>query len=701
MSGLRAGAAYVDIHGRLARDFDRNIEREGSSRLGGVGSKLGGVLAKGMAGAGVIAGAALVKGLTDAIGNEQATDKVAASYGLDPATQERLGSVAGRLYADAYGDSLGQVADAAANVQRTLGELTDTEVEGLTANALDFAATFDKDVNEAISNAGILLKNGLAHDGQEAFDLLTVAMQRTAPAVRDEVLAATQEYSTFFADLGISGSEAFGLITRAAEKGGNYGVDKVGDALKELTIRSTDMSEASREAYWRAGLSATEMSERFLAGGDTARGALDDLVVGLKGIDDPVERANAAIGLFGVPLEDLSVSEVPAFLDQLQNMGRGLGDTEGAAEKMGDTLNTNLGTRLETLKRGALTRLAGFMENQVLPTLDKLGPVVERGVAVLAEKWPQVQAAVLPIVERVVGFIEQKWPQIEKIIEQGMETVTEVVSTALELVTVLWDNFGTYIVEFLQSSFDAIMKIVGGALDVIQGILDVVLGIITGDWSRAWEGLQQILSGAWDIIVGLFEFGLARARLVIQVALDIVEGIFTGALDAVESTVSGGIESVVGFFSGLGGRIARTAGDVFGFLWESFKGAINLVIRGWNRLEFKIPGFDPPGPGPKFGGFTLGLPDVPLLAGGGTAVRSGLSIVGDGGQPELHALSRGASVVPLDVAGMIAGAALEGRASGPLIAVEKIETSGQRDPEATARAQVHELNKLALGLVRG
>ena len=687
-TGLRAGAAYIDVYGRLSKNFDRDLEKESSGRLKKTGANIGGFLAAGIATAGAAAGVALAKGFSDAIANEKAGDKVAASFGLDPATQARLGSVAGDLYADAYGDSLGQVTEAAANVQRSLGELTDAEVSDLTANALDFAAAFDTDVNEAVSNAGLLLKNGLVADGEEAFDVLTTAMQRTAPAVRDEILAATSEYSTFFADLGINGSEAFGLITRAAEKGGNFGVDKVGDALKELTIRSSDMSTASVEAYEAAGLSAEDMAGRFLEGGDTARGALSDLVDGLQGIDDPVKRANAAIGLFGTPLEDLSVSEIPEFLGQLENMGTGLGDIEGAADSMGDTLNDNTATKIEAFKRGALQKLSDFMGDVVIPAVEDFAPVIEEAVDFVVDKWPEVEDAIRPVIENVVSLVEEKWPQIQETIEDVLETITEVVSGFVELVTVLWDNFGTYILEFIDSTFDAIMKVIGGALEVIRGIVEVVLGIITGDWSRAWEGIKMILSGAWDIIVGIVEGALARAKLVLQIGLDVLKAVFSGAWDAISSTVTEAFDSIVGFFSELPGRLASAAGDVFGFLWDSFKSAVNLIIRGWNSLQFEIPGFDPPGPGPTFGGFTLGVPPIPELATGARRVLSpGFAVVGDEG-PELAYLGGGARVLPNDVT--VAALAGAGMGGGSGTTIERLEVSNPVD--ATADETVDAIN---------
>jgi len=673
---LQAGAAYIDLHGRLSKNFERDLEKEGSGRLKSAGGKMGGFLVAGMAGVGVAAGAVLAKGFSDGLAQGKAEDRAAASLGLNPAEAAELGDVAGRLYAGAWGESLEQVTGAVATVRSELGDLGEADLEKVTANALDFATAFGFDVAESVAAAGSLVRNGLVADGEEAMDLLTATMQRLPEGVRDEVFAATSEYSTFFADLGVSGEEAFGLLTQAAEKGGIFGVDKVGDALKELTIRATDMSSASVEAFESAGLNAEDMAGRFAAGGGDARGALEELVGGLQGIEDPVARANAAIGLFGTPLEDLGVSEIPSFLEQLDGMSAGMGDIEGSAAAMGDTLNDNLGTKIESLKRGALQKLTDFMVDTVIPAVERFGPVVEDGigqaVAFVQTEWPKIESAVRPIIERIVALVEEKWPAIQETISEVLATVQEVVSGFVELVTTLWENFGSYVLEFAASTFDAIFRVIGGALELIRGIVELVLGIITGDWSRAWEGLKMILSGAWEIIAGIFEAALARVKLVLQIGLDILGGIFSGAWEWIKEQTSGFLETLVGFFSGLGTSLKNAAGNVFGFLWDSFRGVVNKIIRGWNDLSFSIPGFDPPGPGPKFGGFTLDLPNIPELRAKGGPMVSGRSyLVGEEGPELLRMGSLAGRMFPNDdLVGALAGSA---RGAGVTIGTVAVE----------------------------
>jgi hypothetical protein len=64
---------------------------------------------------------------------------------------------------------------------------------------------------------------------------------------------------------------------------------------------------------------------------------------------------------------------------------------------------------------------------------------------------------------------------------------------------------------------------------------------------------------------------------------------------------------------------------------------LNTIIGAWNGLDFTIPGFDPPGPGPTFPGFTLGLPDLPYFHDGGLVPgRGDVPIMALGGERVLN-----------------------------------------------------------------
>ncbi|QFZ75103.1 hypothetical protein GFH48_19140 [Streptomyces fagopyri] len=308
-------------------------------------------------GIGVGAGAALGASIVEGINLQEANSKLAAQLGLTKSESGRVGTAAGHVYADAYGESMEEVNTAVGSVMSSIKGMSNAssaDLQTATESALNFAKTFDVEVDRAVQTAGTLMNSGLAKNSTEAFDLITAASQRVPASLREDVLDASDEYSQFFNTLGYSGEQAFSLLVDGSKKG-TFGIDKMGDAVKEFTVLGTDMSTNSQAAYKAIGLDAKKMSNALLAGGTTAQGATQKVINGLLGIKDPSKQASAAISLFGTPLEDLNVKDIPAFLTSLKGGSGAMDGFGGAAKRSGDALRDNASVEVEKFKRKALS----------------------------------------------------------------------------------------------------------------------------------------------------------------------------------------------------------------------------------------------------------------------------------------------------------------------------------------------------------
>lgn len=323
---------------------------------------------------GAAAAAAFGMALSGAMNIEAGTDKIAASLGLTEQEAERAGKAASGAYSNGWGESSEEVNSAVEAIMGSIKGMrtaSEAELQSVTEDALAFSTAMGVDVVDAAAVAGTMITSGLAKNGTEAFDLLTAAAQKVSPALRGDLMDATEEYGQFFATLGINGTEAMGMLAKGAEKG-MYGIDKTGDAIKEFTIRSTDMSNTSIAAYKAIGLDAGKMANDILAGGDTASGAFDKIIDGILGIEDPAERANTAIALFGTPLEDIGVKDIPKFLKGLKSGQKGLGDVEGAAKKAGETLSGNASSNITAFTRKVEKGFVDVVGGTVLPIVTDL-----------------------------------------------------------------------------------------------------------------------------------------------------------------------------------------------------------------------------------------------------------------------------------------------------------------------------------------
>lgn len=329
------------------------------------------VMKAGAAAGGLAAGAALTSAFFTGLDQKATTARLGAALDLPKGEAEKLGKTAGKLYSEGFGESFDDVAGAIESVVSTIGkELDPDDIEPMTEKAMNLATAFEVDVGEAVSAVGYLIRTGLAKDATEAFDLITVALQKVPREMRGEALEALSEYGGAFAALGFEGEEAIRLILDAAGDT-SVGVDKVGDAVKEFLIRSTDGSTATREAMQGIGLDADETARKILEGGPAAEEAFGKIIEALLSVEDPAARAQWAVALFGTPIEDLNVNKIPAFLTALQGAKGGLDDVQGSADDLGESLENNA-TKVEAFKRRMEQSLVNFVAEDVIPALEDL-----------------------------------------------------------------------------------------------------------------------------------------------------------------------------------------------------------------------------------------------------------------------------------------------------------------------------------------
>lgn len=452
--------------------------------------------------AGAAAGAALAAGVYGGIENAQAGNKLAAQLGLDPAESERLGGIAGRLYADAYGESLSAVNDALRFVQgdiEGMATTSDADLERITGKVISLSDAFDQDLGATTAAVGQMIRTGMASDVDEALDIITRGLQSSARAGED-LLDTYVEYPALFERLGVSGEVAGGLIAQGMEAGARS-TDLVADALKEFQIRSIDASTASADAYAALGLDADEMTATMARGGADAAGGLQLVLDRLRGMTDPVAQNAAAVGLFGTQAEDLGAA---LFALDPSTAVAALGDVAGASERLNETMSND--QAFEKLQR-AVVQTFTDMGAAALPVLEPilnglrefapiLGPVaialaVAAGAVTVVSAAMKVYAAVQAIQTAAQWASNAAWlaSPITWIVLAIVAAIALVVAAVL-LVIQHWQDLQRFGVE----TWENIMR----AVDLARRGFDIALNAI-GNW---WNGLVEDWRRGFDSLIG-------------------------------------------------------------------------------------------------------------------------------------------------------------------------------------------------------
>ena len=366
--------------------------KEATKKLSGFSKSIGSVFQGVGVGLGVGLANQLSSGFGEALNLEAANDKLQAQLGLTAEKAKELGEVSSKVYANAWGENIEEVNSVVQSVFASFPDTPPDVIQATTEDALAMADAFEGSADQYVTLAAQLTNQGIVESVGSGLDFITASFQQLPSEMRDPLAEAVGEYGTFMDSLGFSTEQTFSILTDAAREGG-IGLDKTADALKEFSILATDMSKASTEAFSTIGLDAQTMAEGILAGGEQAGQAFDQIVDGLLDIENPVEQANTAIALFGSPIEDLNVTQIPEFLESLDATGKSFEDVAGVAREMGDTLGDNLATRIEGLRRGAMLKLTQFLSNVVIPVVDKVIDVWQNNFA--------------PVISTVTGIITE------------------------------------------------------------------------------------------------------------------------------------------------------------------------------------------------------------------------------------------------------------------------------------------------------
>jgi phage-related protein len=233
---------------------------------------------------------------------------------------------------------------------------------------------------------------------------------------------------------------------------------------------------------------------------------------------------------------------------------------------------------------GLVNTMAGAWNEWGEPIFTGIKTAVKTTGDVFLDIWNNM---LQPVWENALDVIDRVWSEhLQPLRANFLDFVGEVVTCA----TTIYNNFIAPVVGFLSellgpifiAIFDSIGNKVGvvvgtiadlmnDTITVFKGVIQFIKGVFSGDWEGAWNG-----------IVTAFD------------------GIFSGIADIAK----GPINMVIGLINGLLSGMQR---------------GINAVVKGINKLSFKVPNWVPGIGGDHFG-FDLpqvGFGSIPYLAQGG------------------------------------------------------------------------------------
>lgn len=618
---------------------------------------------------------AATKYLADLGGEWQtATNQVAASTGAAGKELEGLRDVMEDVYAANYGDSVADVGDAVAMVNRNMANLDQNGLTAATEGALALRDAFEYDVAESTRAAEAIRKN-FGSSAEEAFSLIAAGAQNGLD-YSGELIDTINEYSSQFAKLGFDADGMFNILQAGAD-GTAWNLDKVGDAIKEFSIRAIDGSDSTVEAFTSMGYNAENIMATFAAGGEGANKAFFDVINTLMAVDDQVERDALGVALFGTMWEDLGTEAMEA----MAGASQAAYDTEGALEKINQVKYNDLDSAIQGIGRQ--------MEVALLPAADAVYQSLMDSMPEITEAMEEVSPVIAEIAgdfaDWAGGAISDGLPVLVDGIRDFADWAGKAYEKAKPFLSFLWEHKGTVLavaaalrvlgpaigavttamnafktaktfMALLQSSgkiaqvtaaFQRFGSILTGPLGIIIAVAGAI-ALLYKNWDtvKAWlvnfgNTVNQIWTNFSNMVGNAIaaigqKFPMLGAYLQgwwesIQAAVDNVKAIFQNIIDFISNVFSGN-------WSAAWQNIVNIFGNLFGMIVNLAKAPINGVISAINWVISKINSISVTIPDwvPGVGGKTLGfnIPTIPQLAEGGVATSPTLAEIGEGGEPE-------------------------------------------------------------------
>ena len=536
---------------------------------------------------------------------ENAVTKVNAYFGETGQVAEQSASVIKAVYSAGVGESMDAVANAVLMVKKNPGDLRETDLTNLTQQAITLEELYGIDMNETLRGVNSLMQQyGLT--AQEAMDYIVVGTQNGLDKT-NELGDNLSEYAGKFSQAGYSASEYFQLLDNGL-KNGAYNLDKVNDAMNEVTTRLVDGTIG--ESIGSFSTRTQELFASWQNGGATQKQVIDSIVADIGNCTNQQEALNLAALAFGTMAEDGNLK----FITSLTSVGSTYDSVKGSAQGMFDATTTPmqqmeantrrlqqalvpLGQKLAELANAILPplvavittiggwfeRLPGPVQNFViilgalLAAFTALTPVI----AAISVAMGALNISMLPIIgviaavaAAIAGIIAiiQNWGAITQWFGNLWNTICTGIGSMVETLKTWFTNLWTH----LQNVWNGICNVVQTAVMLLGSIIQGAVQIITLPFQMIWENCKGIVTSVWNAIKSVVSSAIQAVSGVISSVMGTIQNVMSSIWNAISSKVSSVVNAIKNTVTTVFNAIKSMASSV----WNGIKAVISTVVDG-------------------------------------------------------------------------------------------------------------------------
>lgn len=172
--------------------------------------------------------------------------------------------------------------------------------------------------------------------------------------------------------------------------------------------------------------------------------------------------------------------------------------------------------------------------------------------------------------------VSEIWNTVVELIRTSIELIKETFTSFIEITKIIWDKFGTDIMNLVQSYFSMISSIIQTVLTFIKDFINVILAIMQGDWERAWEGIKTLFFNLTENIKNIARTWIEYIKNLITINLNFIKSIFDTFRNVIIAIITVLIEKIVESFKTLFSKLEEIANSI-----------LNSITKIWNTLKEK------------------------------------------------------------------------------------------------------------------
>lgn len=560
---------------------------------------------------------AIKTGVNQATELDDAMAKFQAQTGASSNEMSKFKNIARDVWSNNFGEDISDVADMMGRVKQQMQGISDTDLKDVTEDLLTLRDSFGMDEDETLRGAQQLMKQ-FGITSKEAFDLMATGAQNGLNK-SGELGDNISEYAGKFKQAGYSVDEYLQLMQNGLD-GGAYSLDKIHDAINEVTTRLVDGNiEGSLDIF---NTKTQDVFKAWQEGGKTQKDVVNAIVEDISKTTNQQEKLNKMATAFGTIGEDFNAE----FIQSLTTVGDKYKDVEGAMDKVKETANGGLKNALSGLGRTFLDSftpigelitpiLAGIIElitvaiqgiqqgfakvgdviSSVLNKIDTSGitELTNQVSKVLAPAFGEVRKAIdemkvalEPIAKEILGkigsaiqnVVNQAQKILSVVVPPILAIIKKIIQTVIGMIPVITSilqvvgSVVSRIISFINMVVTYVGTSIATILGIIMPIVQIVVTIVANIWSAILTVAQNIWSKVSEVVTAIIRF----VNNLFKTVSDIINNIWSKIQDTmnrVGDKVKGVIDNINKYFN----NIKSTVSDVFNGIWSKVKGVMDNV----------------------------------------------------------------------------------------------------------------------------